>query len=143
MECIIRKAEEKDITRIFELLLELIDLNNDKGFLLEQIRLLSFDSNYYVAVADMKGHVVGIALGILCQNICKPLSPFMVIENVIVAPSYRKQGIGRKIMFHLESWAIKNKCGYISLVSQNRRKEAHKFYEALGYEHDDGFQKFL
>ena len=64
MECIIRKAEEKDITRIFELLLELIDLNNDKGFLLEQIRLLSFDSNYYVAVADMKGHVVSITLGI-------------------------------------------------------------------------------
>lgn len=143
MEYIIRRAQEKDATEIIELLSELIDLDNDSEFLLKQIGLLNFDSDYYIVVADMRGHVVGIALGILCQNICKSLSPFMVIENVVVAPAYRRQGIGREIMLHLEDWAIKNKCGYISLVSQNKRKEAHRFYEALGYEHDDGFQKFL
>jgi GNAT superfamily N-acetyltransferase len=143
MGYIIRKAEEKDVTDILKLLSQLICLNSNEQFLLEQIKLLNFNSDYYIAVADMNGHIVGIAMGILCQNICKPLSPFMVVENVIVAPSYRKQGIGRNIMLHLEKWAIKNKCGYISLVSQSKRTEAHRFYESLGYKHDDGFQKFL
>ncbi len=149
MEYIVRKAEEKDAAEISELISQLIDLNNnetdseDEGFLSRQIRLLNSDPDYYIIVADMKGQVIGMALGILCHNIYKRLSPFMVVENVVVASSYRKQGIGRKLMRHLEDWAIRNKCGYISLVSQNKRKGAHKFYEALGYEHDDGFQKFL
>lgn len=143
MDLFIRKAKEKDAPEVSELLSELINLDTDVGFLLEQIKSFNADPKYYFAVACMDGHVVGMAIGILCQNILKPLSPFMVVENVVVASAYRKQGIGRKTMLHLENWAVKNDCGFISLVSQHKRREAHRFYEALGYEHDDGFQKFL
>jgi GNAT superfamily N-acetyltransferase len=67
----------------------------------------------------------------------------MLIENVVVAPDYRRQGVGRGIMLHLEGWALENGCGFITLVSQRRRSEAHQFYSDLGYAHDEGYQKIF
>jgi len=143
MNLIIREAKLEDAPAISKLFSELITFEDDLEFLSGQISLLGADPDYYLAVACWGDRVVGMAMGILCQNICKQLSPFMVIENVVVDSDCRGQGIGRKIMLHLEDWALKHGCGFITLVSQHKRSEAHRFYKALGFDHDDGFQKFF
>lgn len=143
MNTVIRQAKQEDASAISKLFSELMECKGDLEFLSGQIGLFSADPNYYLAVACRNNCVVGMAMGILCENICRQLSPFMVIENVVVSPDCRGQGIGREIMLHLEDWALKNGCGFITLVSQHKRSAAHKFYESLGYAHDDGFQKFL
>jgi len=140
---LIREAKPEDAPAVSKLFSELVIFEEDLPFLAGQIDVFRADPNYYLAVACRENDVVGMAMAVLCQNICRQLSPFMLIENMVVSPDYRRQGIGRQIMLYLEDWARKNNCGFITLVSQHKRNNAHQFYQALGYAHDDGFQKFL
>ncbi|RII33693.1 GNAT family N-acetyltransferase [Clostridium chromiireducens] len=54
-------------------------------------------------------------------------------------------GIGKKLMSFIEKYAQKRECYFTMLVSAYRRKEAHKFYEAIGYNNDvvKGYKKYL
>lgn len=69
----------------------------------------------------------------------------MVLENVIVKNSCRGLGIEKKLMEYIEDFSRKESCYYIIFVSSKTRKEAHKFYESLGYNLDavQGFKKYL
>jgi len=73
---------------------------------------------------------------------CKP---FMFIESVIVSTKYRGKGIGRKLIEEIELQAKRRDCYLIQFVSSGYRKEAHKFYEAVGYKLGfvEGFRKIL
>jgi GNAT superfamily N-acetyltransferase len=55
------------------------------------------------------------------------------IEGVRVAASERGSGVGRAML----GWAIeecrKRGCGLVQLTSDERRADAHRFYEALGF----------
>lgn len=55
------------------------------------------------------------------------------IMGIAVAPSYRKQGIGRALLTKAETWARDTGAAGIRLVSSVGRTEAHKFYAAMGY----------
>ncbi|MHB8124263.1 MAG: hypothetical protein ACYDEJ_01250 [Desulfitobacteriaceae bacterium] len=48
-------------------------------------------------------------------------------------------------MRRIEEIAIENRCNYIMFVSRSDRKDAHRFYESIGYSLDvvQGFKKFL
>ncbi|MNO01656.1 putative acetyltransferase [compost metagenome] len=69
----------------------------------------------------------------------------MVIENVVVSNRIRRQGIGKKLMTMIEKIAQERNCYYIIFVSGGQRKEAHTFYEKLGFrdEQVEGFRKHL
>ncbi len=57
-----------------------------------------------------------------------------LVEGVRVAISRRGTGLGRKMM----AWAIeecrKRNCGMVQLTTDKSRNDAHRFYEALGFE---------
>lgn len=97
-------------------------------------------SNYFLAVAARGKKVLGSSIGIVCVALD---APFLVVENVIVDRACRGQGIGRMIFQELDRFALANKCQYALLVSSGFRKEAHQFYEAMGYRDDvRGFRKY-
>ena len=56
------------------------------------------------------------------------------IEGVRVAAAERGSGLGRAML----EWAIgecrKRDCGLVQLTSDKRRPDAHRFYEAVGFE---------
>lgn len=55
------------------------------------------------------------------------------IDSIIVAPEYRRQGIGRKLMKEAEKVAVENGAHKIYLQA-GKDWEAVKFYRDLGYE---------
>ena len=47
--------------------------------------------------------------------------------------NFQGQGIGKKLMSYIEDYALENNISFIRLNSNVCRKEAHKFYESIGY----------
>ena len=93
--------------------------------------------------ASHGGRLAAAACGFLCPDIVGACRPFLVVENVVVAPAWRLLGVGRLLMDALEGWARQRDCSYALLVSGPTRREAHAFYAALGYEPCAGFKKRL
>jgi GNAT superfamily N-acetyltransferase len=96
-------------------------------------------------VAEDKNRLIGSVMGILCEELYGEFKPFMVVEDVIVDKHHRRLGIASSLMRELEKYALKNNCNYIIFVTESDRKDAHKFYESIGYKADayKGFKKRL
>lgn len=57
-----------------------------------------------------------------------------VIEDVVVAPDYQGQGLGKHMMKHAMNLAKSLDCYKLVLSSNIKRVKAHAFYGALGFE---------
>ncbi|KAA9022087.1 GNAT family N-acetyltransferase [Niallia endozanthoxylica] len=136
---VIEKLKAEDIPSLLELYKSLIPFEMSLEKSLEMYQDISTNENYFLAVAKEDGELLGSALGICCK--CLAVS-FLVIEDVIVKEGTRGKGIGRKLMESLDEFALKNNCAYAILVSSGHLKEAHKFYQNVGFiEHVEGFRK--
>jgi GNAT superfamily N-acetyltransferase len=111
----------------------------------ETFEWIQSNPNYIVLGAKMDDNLVASLTGILCPVMMGQCRPFMFIESVIVSHNYRKLGIGRRLMEEIERIAREKNCYLIQFVSSDHRKEAHQFYEAIGYNVDKvrGFRKIL
>jgi GNAT superfamily N-acetyltransferase len=56
------------------------------------------------------------------------------IEGVRVAKARRGSGLGAALMGHALEIARAEGCGLVQLTTDRRRKQAHRFYERLGFE---------
>jgi GNAT superfamily N-acetyltransferase len=61
-------------------------------------------------------------------------APEAVVEDVAVHPEAQGQGIGRRMMEHARELAREAGCYKLALSSNQRRVQAHAFYERLGFE---------
>lgn len=136
----IQHMKQEDLQQIQYLYQELIPEGISMKMLESQYVAVSQRAEYNLLVAKRDGRVIGTATGIVCQALD---APFLVIENVVVDAAFRKQGAGRKMLAALDDFAEENECQYALLVSSGFRKEAHRFYEAMGYTEDvRGFRKY-
>lgn len=141
----IREAVRQDLKGLSNLFKQL--MGNESN--LEQMKLtfdkMQNDESYILLIAEYEGKVVGTVMGILCYDLVERCRPFMVVENVIIDETSRGLGIGKLLMNALEEKARMNDVTYMMLISAAKRLEAHKFYEAIGYEKDTvvGFKKYL
>ena len=88
----------------------------------------------FIAENDEK-HIIG------CATLCvfeSPTGRKASVEDVVVLPAYRGQGIGRTLLQRIIDFA-KNKLAPIDLrlTSQPCRTEANALYEALGFKKRD------
>ena len=136
----IRKMVKEDLPQLQHMYRDLIPEGVPMDVMERNFESVAELPNYYSAVAVRGEQVLGSTMGILCVALD---APFLVVENVIVDSRYRGKGIGRKIFEELDRFAIENHCEYALLVSSGFRKEAHRFYEAMGYNDDvRGFRKY-
>lgn len=133
MSITIRKANINDAPSLSGLFLELVGTESNIEEMQRQIEMISNQSNYFVAVACLDGHIVGTAMGIVCHDLVGDCVPFLLIENVVVAKKSQGHGIGRMLMQSLEEFASANRCSYTILASSDEREQAHRFYESIGY----------
>lgn len=105
-------------------------------------RKMLFDGKYTVLVAELDQKIVGTVVGIVCYELTRTGAPFMVVEDVIVADTNRKRGIGRRLMLEVEKIAKGAGCFSIILVASQRRR-VDGFYEKCGYDLRHGFRKDL
>jgi len=124
---------------------ELAGRNTPLRKMRKSLEWMQSNPDYIVLGARWKGILVGSLMGIICHDLVGECRPFMVLEIVIVSQRYRRRDIGKKLMQEIEKVARRRKCYYMMFVSKGQRKEAHRFYESLGYRLDavKGFKKYL
>jgi N-acetylglutamate synthase-like GNAT family acetyltransferase len=144
-QLMIREAEIKDRSKIEELYKILIPNDDDIVVLEERIIQIKNDPNNFIFVSEEEGLVRGTLLMHICLDPMYGKRPFVLIENVIVDPSYRGKGIGTNLFNHVEEYCKTIACREILLMSNFKRVEAHKFFEKQGYNGDisRGFKKYL
>jgi GNAT superfamily N-acetyltransferase len=96
-------------------------------------------SNSIALVADDGGDPIGYCLG-FCHDTFYANGRVAWLEEIMVAPSYRRQRIGESLMDSFEEWA-KSKGAVLSALATRR---AAKFYQAIDYEESAAyFRKIL
>ena len=134
-----------DLNELAKLYRELAGKRTDARKMKRSFQWMQSNPDYVVLGAKSDGKLQGSLMGVVCHDLVGECRPFMVIENVIVSGGRRRQGVGRRLMQAMERIARRRRCYYIMFVSKSRRKEAHRFYESLGYRLDlvQGFKKYL
>lgn len=90
-------------------------------------------------VAEAEGHLVGCAT--LC-TFCSPTDRKASVEDVVVSPAHRGQGIGRALMQSLLDAARALAPITLQLTSRPHRQAARALYASLGFTpKDTGFYK--
>ena len=91
------------------------------------------DSNQLLAVAERERRIVGCLQLTFIPGLTRQGMWRGQIEGVRVAGSERGGGIGQAML----RWAVEqcrqHGCGLVQLTSDERRPDAHRFYEALGF----------
>jgi len=142
----IKKIIYNDLGDLASLYEELIERQTNLQKFNESFDLINSDKNYIlIGAKDDNGNLVGSLLGIICKDLGGECRPYIIVENVIVKRGCRGMGIGKVLMSFIEDFARKKNCYFTMLVSAFRRKDSHKFYEAIGYANDvvKGFKKYL
>lgn len=130
MSILIRRAVPEDAAAI----LRLNELNNDARatveHIAEHIRARSQSETPFVAELDSR--IVGLACLRLLPCLCDPL-PYAELTELIVDRDYRRMGVGRALVKHIEAQARAQGAKSLHLMTAWRNTNAHAFYHALGY----------
>jgi len=91
------------------------------------------DPNHELVVAELNGEVIGTLHLIFLPSISFQGGLRAQIESVRVDTKYRSQGVGMEMM----KWAVERAklrgAHVIQLTTHLSRKDAHRFYERLGF----------
>ncbi|NMB69704.1 GNAT family N-acetyltransferase [candidate division WWE3 bacterium] len=123
---IIREARLEDLDKVFALVNELENFSLDKKQFTSTYKanLGNPSISYLVATFDME--VVGF-VGLYISGLLHHAGKVAQIQELVVNPKFRSQGIGKKLFLEAEKIAKQN-CGLIELTSNINRERAHKFY---------------
>jgi GNAT superfamily N-acetyltransferase len=91
------------------------------------------DPNHELIVAELNGDVVGTLHLIFLPSISFQGGLRAQIESVRVDTKCRSQGIGREMMNWTVERARSRGAHIIQLTTHLTRKDAHRFYERLGF----------
>jgi ribosomal protein S18 acetylase RimI-like enzyme len=136
-----RAATSEDLPAILAMLMDdaLGKLREDLGpplnpRYLEAFAAIERDPNQLLAVADQDGLVAGCLQLTFIPGLSRTGMWRGQIEAVRIASSLRGSGVGKAMM----QWAIEQcrarGCGLVQLTTDKQRPDAHRFYEALGFQ---------
>jgi GNAT superfamily N-acetyltransferase len=91
------------------------------------------DKNNELIVAELDGAIVGSLQLTLTPSISFQGGKRATVESVRVDEKYRGQGIGKELMLWAIDRAREEKCIAMQLTTNGDRKDAHRFYENLGF----------
>lgn len=97
----------------------------------ERLAQIEANERRRVYVAEVGGAVVGWVYVYLVPSLLH--DPQAEIGGLIVSEGYRGQRIGERLLRQAEQWAGEHGCHAVSVHSNVIRKDAHRFYERLGY----------
>lgn len=98
----------------------------------ERLAALGQRTDSIVYVAEVGQQVIGWVQAVLLELLIAPRC--VEIGGLVVTEQHRGKGIGRQLMAAVEQWARAQGCAEVCLRSNVTRKDAHCFYEALGYQ---------
>ena len=101
------------------------------------------DSGHFCFVYEegQTGHILGYVEAEVYESLYSDAG--LNILGLAVFPSAQGRGIGRQLMERVEDLAKSKHYAFIRLNSASHRKEAHLFYERIGYEGNKTQKRFL
>lgn len=143
----IRKAEQRDIPRIGDLLLQIAAVHHEgrpdlfnigKKYSDEQVRTIIANENTPVLVAaDTDDKVVGYAFCVFQQHeedsVLTDIKT-LYIDDLCVDSAYRGQHIGTELYDAVVEFAKQSGCYNITLNVWTCNESARKFYEKCGFQ---------
>lgn len=149
---IVRTATADDIPRIVELYRELVITTSQ----IEQGRSPSLDDcrrifgeicavpGHELLVVEYEGAVVGTMVFLIVPNLSHGASPWALVENMVIDHRYRGQGLGRLLIDYAIDRAKEAGCYKLTLSSNKKRRDAHRFYRSMGFEDSaHGFRMYF
>jgi GNAT superfamily N-acetyltransferase len=94
---------------------------------------LARDENNRLLIAEMGGRIVGTLQITFIRGLSRRGARRAQIEDVRVAGPHRGTGIGEQIVRAAIKIARDAGCSMVQLTTDKRRKDAHRFYERLGF----------
>jgi GNAT superfamily N-acetyltransferase len=113
----------------------LVHLNPDcpTAVILDRFQTIIREHPHYLPIgAFIDGRLVAFAGAWIATKIW--CGKYLEIDNFIVHPSHRSQGIGTALMDHLETLAIEHGCNLQTLDAWTSNHASHRLYFRRGFE---------
>jgi len=129
---IIRDAKLTDAPALAALMCEL-GYKTTPAEMRRRLKSILDDVNYRTLVAEVDGKVCGM-IGTLAYASYEHNDPSGRILALVTLANARRRGIGRALIASAEKAFAQKAVTRVSLDTRLTRKDAHQFYESLGYE---------
>ncbi|UUZ91518.1 GNAT family N-acetyltransferase [Paenibacillus sp. P25] len=141
----IREAEARDCRALERLYRLLVPSNPRIRVLPERLEQFRDDPDHFVLVYDRSDTITGTLTLNICPDAMFGMKAYALIENLIVDPLARGQGVGAALMAYADSLCLERSCTKIMLLSGSERKGAHAFFQCCGFNGtvSKGFKKYL
>lgn len=141
---IIRECEASDVKSVYEL------IKNELGYseiteneVAERLDRMKALGDYSVLVAEIDGKLCGF-VSMVTEVSLEINGELLRILGLAVKADYQRKGIGAALLKEAEQIAAERKMALITLSSNFKRPEAHKFYKSQGYlKTSYTFKKFM
>jgi len=127
----VRGAGQQDVPALARLAGELGYPSTEAQISVRLKRVLSDPEHAIFVAEDATGQVAGwlhVFINKLLESDARA-----EIGGLVADPAKRRQGIGRALMQRAEQWSRERGLSAVSLRTNSKRIDAHKFYESLGY----------
>jgi GNAT superfamily N-acetyltransferase len=98
-----------------------------------RIRRIDSSDADSLLVAELDGKIVGLA-GIHVSLAIEYDEPVAKLSAIVVDERYRRRGIGETLVAAVEDESRRRGCCLVFLTTAERRKDAHAFYDRVGFE---------
>lgn len=138
LEARIRPAVEADLEAMTQLIGRLFALEPDFVFDPVKVRrglllLLDREGSAALWVADLADRVVGLCTAQIVISTAAG-GPVAWVEDVVVCPDLRGQGVGRRLMDSVTAWAQRRGLARLQLLADRENENALAFYRRLGWQ---------
>lgn len=132
---VIRSAKSEDFQGLCALYAQLIsnDIAADDDFRLETFHQILTQQGVDLLVGELAGTLVATCMLIVVPNLTRGCAPFALVENVVTHADCRGSGIGKALLRVATDKAFSAGCFKVMLLSGSANKDAHRFYENLGF----------
>ena len=140
----IRTVQVKDALQIRDLCHQALGYDSTIEKVAAQIEKFNLpDSGHvcFVYEEDQTGNILGYVEAEVYESLYSDAG--LNILGLAVFPFAQGRGIGRQLMERMEDFAKSHQYTFIRLNSASHRKEAHVFYEHIGYEGNKTQKRFL
>ena len=133
---LIRQASTSDLPSILQLYADVLDKGKVLSVPEAEALFLKMSNypNYKVYVAELDNQVVGTFALLIMDNLAHQGTPSGIVEDVAVQENLQGKGLGRQMMKYDIQDCSEAGCYKLVLSSNQKRVEAHAFYESLGFD---------
>lgn len=107
---------------------------SDVGAMATTLARLDADPDHILLAARIDGACVGTATGVICQGLYGGSDAYLVVEDVVVDPAHRREGLATALLAELERLARDRSCNQMILLTETCRDDALALYAAAGFE---------